>query len=205
MAIDFQKTFGSSRGAATSWDESYVRARVKNDWDGPRRLWVLPYFTKRGGNADRVSEFIWNFKDGKESAVHLAIELLAEAVAGEEGAIREFFGCSVICCVPSSQQGNPSPTAERVCRELSRRFPWLTHQPGLLLRTKTIQRAHLCQPADRPTVQTHLDTITCRDNYNVKGRTVLLFDDVLTRGHTSDACSLTLSCPVVGLFLGKTQ
>lgn len=193
-----------------SWDESYVRAQVKNEWESPLQLWVLPYYTKRSGNADGVSEFIWNFKDGKSTAVPLAIDLLVKAVAQEEEEIRNTFRCSFICSVPSSQKGCASPVAERVCCELAKKFPWLTHLAGALRRTQTVPRAHLCSPGNRPTLQKHLDTITYRDNYNLKGQNVLLFDDILTTGNTSDACTLTLQSGahcgnVVGIFLGKTQ
>jgi phosphoribosylpyrophosphate synthetase len=187
-----------------NWDEGYVRQQVRNEWE-ERKLWVLPYYTKRSGNADGVSEFIWDFKNGGNAAVTLAIDLLAGAVAKIRATSAIYIGA-----VPSSRQGFPSATVERVCEELAGQFPWLTHCRGMLQRTQAITPAHRCSPGERPTENTHLETIACGGNYNLNGRKVLLFDDVLTRGATFDACSQILkssaNCPeVYGLFLGKTQ
>jgi len=195
------------------WTDRFVREQVKNELifttTGPQ-LWILPYYTKKSGDANEVTEFIWKFKDGGVAAVALATELLTAGISKHEKALRDKYGCSVICASPSSQQGGPSIATDRVCEELAKRFPWLTHRKGLLQRIQTIKRAHLCAPGERPTVQTHLDTVAASMSDNLKGRGVLLFDDVVTRGGTSEACSQILkSCmkcgPVVGLFLGKTQ
>lgn len=191
-----------------SWDEKYLRENVINRQMG-RTLWVLPYHTKRSGSDDGVSRFIWDFKDGIGTAPAIAGKLLAEAVAKHERVLRDTLGCSVICCVPRSHAGPPSETAERVCSDLARQFPWLTHLRGLLHRTITIKPAHRCSPEERPTIQSHLETIAYRGGYNLDGKHVLLFDDLQTKGSTFDACTLILKSSakcrgVAGLFLGRT-
>jgi hypothetical protein len=200
-----------------AWDEVSVRKQVRNELiktfcgiEICTKIWVLPYLTRRSGNADGVSEFIWAYKDGRGTAPATARKLLAEAVAKYQQVLSHTLGCSVICCAPSSQAGPPSETAENVCNDLARQFQWLTHYPGLLHRTRTITPAHRCRPGERPTTQTHLESIAYRGNYNLDGKQVLLFDDLLTKSDTFDACTQILmfsaKCRgVAGLFLGKTQ
>jgi predicted amidophosphoribosyltransferase len=192
-----------------SIDIPFLRQHVVNEWENDN-LWVLPYHTKRSGTADGVSEFIWQFKSGAREALYAAVQLLSEAIEEHEDALRAQYDCSIIASAPSSRQGFPKPLPENVCTELAERHPWLAHAPRLLHRTQTVRQAHLCRPGERPNFGTHIQTIACGAQYNLDGRGVLLFDDVLTTGGTSQACAAILrqkpNCGnVVGLFLGRTQ
>jgi hypothetical protein len=192
-----------------SIDITLLRQNAVNTLE-ENHLWVLPYYTKRSGNADGVSAFIWQFKDGYVQAFNVALELLSNAIEKHEHFLRTKYGCSLIAAAPSSKQGFPKPLPENVCSELARRHSWMAYAPRLLQRTRTVRQAHRCPPGGRTTFFDHLETIACGAQYNLERRGVLLFDDVLTTGDTSLACASTLrqqaNCGnVVGLFLGRTQ
>ncbi len=76
-----------------------------------------------------------------------------------------------------------------IARELSRRTG-LIHDPMLLRRTKATPPLRGLSHAERRT--TVAGAFAVRDEATVKGRTVILVDDVFTTGSTADACARTL-------------
>jgi hypoxanthine-guanine phosphoribosyltransferase len=87
-------------------------------------------------------------------------------------------------------------------------FPWLQYPEGLLFRRESINPAHLAYPGQRPTSMEHFQSLGCR-KADLEGAGVILFDDIITTGDTSQACKRRLQqdtkCgEVVRPFLGKT-
>lgn len=169
---------------------------------------VLPYRSKRSGKADQISEFVLAFKAGATSAVQIAVQVAGDELDKKKARLLDTVG--YIVCAPPHSKGFASPSSEFFCEQIANRFS-LTHIPRALERTKSVRKAAYAPPGQRPTYQDHLDSIRyAGPSLDLRGRGILLFDDVLTHGDTSGACrdiliSATGCNLVVGLFLARTQ
>jgi hypothetical protein len=169
---------------------------------------VLPYRSKRSGKADEISQFVWAFKQGVDSAVQIAVQVVGDELDKKRG--RLLYGVSHIVCAPPHNKGFASPSSEFFCEQIANRFS-LTHIPRALERTKSVRRAATAPRGQRPTYNDHVDSINyAGPSLDLRDRDILLFDDVLTSGDTSDACRDILNAAtgcrrVVGLFLARTQ
>lgn len=193
-----------------AYNPKVVRESVINEWSN-YDLFVLPYFSKRSGQNNDVTEFILSFKNNWSGALRLASILVGDAVAANETQLRDEYECEYVLAAPSSSMGTAGIATEYVCEMLASRFSWLTHLRGALQRTTAVAKSAYAAPGERPGYQQHLETISyVGPTLNLGGKGVILFDDVFTRGKTSSACrtiiwNATRSSYVIGVFLGRTQ
>jgi len=189
------------------FDIAAIRASIIARLEFPN-FSVLPYRSKRSGKADQTSQFVLAFKEGVESAVQIAIQVVGDELEKKQG--RLLSDISHIVCAPPHKKGFASASSEFFCEQVAKRFS-LTHMPRALERTKSVPKAAYAPPGQRPTYGDHLDSIRyAGPAIALSGRGILLFDDVLTSGDTSDACrdiliAATRCKVVVGLFLARTQ
>lgn len=189
------------------FDIAAIRASIIARLEFPK-FSVLPYRSKRSGKADQISQFVLAFKQGVDSAVQIAVQVVGDELDKKKG--RLLNAVSHIVCAPPHGRGFASPSSEFFCEQIANRFS-LTHIPRALERTKFVRKAAYAPPGQRPTYNDHLDSIKYPGpSLDLRGRDILLFDDVLTSGDTSDACRDILiaatGCKlVVGLFLARTQ
>jgi len=192
------------------YDERAIRSSVLASWQS-YNFFVLPYFSKRSGKNNDVTNFILDFKNQWPKSVNLVSGLMGDTVAGIEKRLRYDLKCQYIVSTPPSSQGTARPASEFVCKSLAARFGWLKHLPGALQRTAAVKKSAYAQPGERPGYDDHLKSIAwVGPDLDLKGRGVILFDDVYTRGETSSACRTIIKqktgCSVVvGIFLGRTQ
>jgi predicted amidophosphoribosyltransferase len=190
-------------------DEQAIRASIIAEWDGAD-FYVLPYYSKRSGRNNEVTEFILTFKNNWSAEVALASSLVVDTLAASEEKLKDIFRCQYVLAAPSSRRGFAGNAAESVCAAIARRFG-LTHLRGALERTVTVPKSAYAAPGERPDYERHLETIKyVGPDLNLRGKGVILFDDVYTRGETSSACRTILKnatrCSyVIGVFLGRTQ
>src|SRR5260370_21281499 len=97
------------------------------------------------------------------------------------------FGCRYIVPVLSQLACNFSPSSKLVCRFIVRMFPWLQYPEELLFRRENVTPAHLAYPGQRPTSTEHFQSLGC-NNAGLGGAGLILFDDIVTTGDTSQAC-----------------
>jgi predicted amidophosphoribosyltransferase len=116
-------------------------------------------------------------KDCDVIAVQYFYEMLSSVIVG---------GSSSIAVVPSSEQGKLSTGTATIAKLLvkNQSFDDLVHA---LERTKTVRPKH--KGGDRSTLRDR-NSIKVRDGYTamIKGKTVLLIDDVTTSGNSLNAC-----------------
>lgn len=195
---------------AIQYDERAIRDSILREWSG-EDFFVLPYFTKRSGQNNEVTNFILNFKRGGSVATPLASRIVAGTLAEIETTLRDTYNCKYVLAAPSSSQGLAKNSSESLCAALAQRFSWLAHLRGALERTTAVAKSAYAAPGERPGYQEHLESIKyIGPKLNLRGKGVILFDDVFTRGKTSSACrtilrNATRCSHVIGVFLGRTQ
>lgn len=189
-------------------DEKAMRKSLLCQWGGDD-LCILPYRSKRSGNNDGVTDFILAFKAGDPQAVALGTKLLVQAAESFQGVFRE-AKCGYIMAAPPHTAGKANTPSEVACTALADTLE-LRHLLGALERTETVQKAAWAPPGERPGYFDHIRTIEYDGpRLNLKGKGVVLFDDLLTRGDTSMACAKIITdatgcSKVLGIFLGRTQ
>jgi hypothetical protein len=191
-----------------AYNEQEIRSSLLTQWYGDD-LCVLPYRSKRSGANDAITDFILHFKWDYPQAVALGTKLIVEVAAYVEDIFRK-AACECILAAPPHSVGKAKPPSEAACKALADAFH-LKHLIGALERTETVQKAAYARRGERPTYSDHLRTIRYDGpKLNLKGKGVILFDDLLTRGDTSIACRQIITdatgcAKVLGIFLGRTQ
>lgn len=145
-----------------------------------------------------VRKMIWDFKDGKRSIK------VAELVAKR---MREQFGSEVehvtFVCIPASSAAKTETRYKAFAEEVSRLTGCENGNQGVTIEGERLA-IHETRTAKR--LQS-VEVITLNQDY-YRGKQVLVFDDVLTQGHSYArfACALERAGAKVlgGYFLGKT-
>jgi hypothetical protein len=190
------------------YDEQLMRDSLLSQFDGTN-LCVLPYRSKRSGTNNAVTEFILDFKGGVAQAVALGTKLIVEVAESIDSVFRE-AKCGYILAAPPHGVGKAKRPSESACKALAEALE-IEHLVGALERTEPVQKAAYAPPGQRPTYLDHERTIQYDGpKLNLKGKGVILFDDLLTRGDTSKACRTIITdatgcSKVIGIFLGRTQ
>jgi predicted amidophosphoribosyltransferase len=156
-----------------------------------------------------ATDFILDFKNNNEEAVTIAAELILTAVREIEPILKEYLAEYVVS-VPPSRAGRTNIPCERVCMTIAHEFDWLKHLAGALRRTKGVPKSAWSAPYQRPTYEDHRQSIEYVGVVRSPGKSMLMFDDVITKGNVSGACRDILiektECKrVIGIFLGRTE
>lgn len=195
-----------------AYNYQLIKANLMGQWYGVDDFFVLPYYTKRSGKNNEISQFVLDFKNGDPAAVILASRIVVEALQPWESMLRDQYNLRAIVAAPPSSRGVARAPSEAVCRAIAARFTWLKHIQGALERVEAVKKSAWCPPGERPTYDDHVRTIKYVGPkiLNAAGKGIILFDDVLTRGETSSACrdiikNATRCSRVTGVFLARTQ
>jgi predicted amidophosphoribosyltransferase len=178
-------------------------------WDG-NNLSFFEYIPWRTGKANDITFLLLDFKENKPAAVNEVQNAVLQAFTGWERQFRRTFRSKYIVSVPSSSSAHANLACEQVCAALAERFRWLTYLPGALERIETVPKAARAAPAERPDYATHKRTIRyIGPPLHIPDDTIVMVDDIITRGATSQACRDILrqatGCKrVLGLFMGRT-
>lgn len=145
-------------------------------------LYFIGIYIPTDRNPDLFSKKIFpRFKSG--------FELLCEPEAMEfakylvEGIKYMKFELDVVIPVPSSSglvKKGPRLLTAKLARELG-----IDNGINIIKRVKKIRKSK-SSGSDRPTIQEHIDSLSCEDK--IFGKRVLLFDDIYTSGNTVGAC-----------------
>jgi predicted amidophosphoribosyltransferase len=193
-----------------SYDQKAIAENILAQWE-ENKFSLLRYFSKKSQKNNEATELILAFKENWQKAVKIASKLMSDHLGQYERHLKEKLRCRYIVAAPPHSQGKASVGSEYMCATLAARFPFLTHLEGALERTKTVQKAAYAHPGQRPGYEEHLESIKYSGpKLDLRKDSVILFDDVLTKGSTSDACGkiiqdATRSVDVIGIFLGRTQ
>jgi predicted amidophosphoribosyltransferase len=184
--------------------------RIAPQWDGDN-LSIFEYIPwRRRGKVNDITFLLLDFKENKPAAVNEIQSVMLQAFAGWEGKFRRAFRCKYIVSVPSSSSEYANIPCEQICAALAEQFRWLTYLPEALKRIETVPKAARAASGERPDYTTHRRTIRYTGPpLHIPTETIIMVDDILTRGATSDACRDILQqatgCKrVIGLFIGRT-
>jgi hypothetical protein len=192
------------------YDQKAISENILAEWDGNKFL-LLRYFTKRSKKNNEATELILGFKENWPNAIKIASKMMSDHLGVHERRLSDKLRCCYILAAPPHSQGKAGLASEYMCATLASRFSFLTHLEGALERTKTVQKAAYAPPGQRPGYQEHFESIRyVGPKLDLRTRGVIVFDDVLTKGDTFEACgdivkNATRCASVVGVFLGRTQ
>lgn len=169
-----------------------------------RPYWLINEMGERVRNPafDAISGQLLDLKNSShpnyQSAVRSFTRMLDECIAKFEVPVENW----VAVVVPSHTAGGWSAGLEAVLRSSTNRFNVC---PNVLCRVRTIDK--LAHGGDR-SIETHLDSIIVQTPESVRGRTVLLIDDIWTSGNSLRACRRLLreagAEVLAAIALGKT-
>ncbi|OKZ08512.1 MAG: ribose-phosphate pyrophosphokinase [Bacteroides oleiciplenus] len=172
----------------------------KNQWHKPM-ISLFDYIPARYEATERekqIRSLIWDFKAGKRS------KQVAAIVAGK---IAEKFGSFadtiVFVCVPASSAERTEKRYRDFCEEVSNLCGCMNGYKAVKVGGK---RMTIHETKKDKSIQ-NTETITLNTDF-FNGKRVLVFDDILTKGHSyaQFACALEqLGAEVLGgYFLGRT-
>lgn len=177
---------------------------------GNDSLFLYEYIPWRSSRRNEITNLILDFKKNNVAAVVQIQMDMIRAFYSLVPYLRDSLCCRYIVSIPSSREGIQNTPCEEVCVALAAVFPWLSHLPGALQRVITVQKSSQAEPGLRPIYTTHLNSIRyAGPSLNAAEQTIIMVDDVITRGETSKACrdilkQATHCNRVLGLFVGKT-
>ncbi|MCK5343154.1 MAG: phosphoribosyltransferase, partial [Candidatus Heimdallarchaeota archaeon] len=173
--------------------KKYTRALDSNQTLGKYHPW-------REGmnpNFDQFSQQIHDVKNQKPDTIEYFTDRLHDILNDNE----EY----VICVIPSSKKGLADSGIRSVAKRLCQ--PPIIDGTDIIIRNRTVEPNHTSK--QKRSLELELDSITIAKKEIIKGKQVLLLDDVATRGHSLNAGRLKLKVAgailVAAIALGHTQ
>ena len=175
--------------------EKYTRALDSNQTLG--KYHIKGKTNARNTMHDEYSKSIIDFKKQKPDAIEYFTKQLSDILNDNE----EY----VICVIPSSKKG----LADSGIRTVAKRLCQLPIIDGtdVIIRNRTMEPNHTSK--QRRSFEQELDSITVVKEEIIKGKQVLLLDDVATRGYSLNAGRQKLkeagAILVAAIAIGHTQ
>lgn len=161
-------------------------------------FYIGQYFPKNKGIKDAFSDLIIRYKKGDLLAVSYFESLVAKFI------YNYFWFCDIILPVPPSTSMLDIYPNKILCSSLSS-LNVIPFKDGVLKRQKGVRAFHLANKRDILRV---IGSIIISDPEAVKNKNILLFDDIITSGKTSEIIKNMLlkngARSVVRFFLAKT-
>jgi len=171
-------------------------------------LSYIPF--RRGGNLFSTSNLVLDVKKNDLPSIFLAAAVIATRIDAFRDQLQHIAPNWIVAAIPTSRAGVPNTPCESICSILSHRFPGLlTHAPELLQRVKDVPKsAAATTKSSRPTPEQHYQTIRVTQPQLIRGRCVILIDDVYTLGAHTAACGALLedsgAAKVIAFPLSRT-
>ncbi len=187
-------------------------------------LYLYEYTPFYGGNStqNKIDKHIMNIKNQKvynpEDPDFWKEEKRKESISFFKNVLKEEFTNfikflppdfrqkTLISLVPSSTEKKYNNNMFNICEYLCREFN-IFNGLTILSRQYSVGTAHLC--GSHRNIKTHLESIIVNTPEFIKGKSIILFDDVTTSGVSFEACELLLleseAKEVLCIALGKTK
>ena len=167
-------------------------------------LYLHPYYPTRFVEHSGVSESIIEFKQGYQIPIDRFTNEMKEALIQLSNNDRSKFEGRCLVVVPSHTEGKWSQSlqkmAKKLCQELN-----MTDCSQALERVKEHEK--LATGGDR-SIESHISTMKVNTKYNIKGKKVIVLDDVTTSGNSLLASARILKDAgadrVSAIAIGKT-
>lgn len=156
---------------------------------------ALPYVPlSRGGHFSSATNLVLDVKRNDLPSIFLAAAVIARRIGAFRHQLQRIAPNWTVAAIPTSRAGVPNTPCEIICSLLSHRFPGLlTHVPELLQRVEDVPKSATAPTrTSRPTPEQHYQTIRVTQPQLVRGRCVILIDDVYTLGAHTAACGALL-------------
>ena len=166
---------------------------------GHRAAYCFDYYPKNrypsvSAQDESNRRTVWNFKDGSYTA---GLSRLADFLDGNF--TKEEMKNVVLCVIPASTQYKNDVRYKALCTKISEKFPVINGYDYIsIVNDRSDSRG-----------QKSSDTVwNLSFSSNVRGKTIVLFDDITTRGTSFIQVASKLkekgASNVIGFFLGKT-
>lgn len=165
----------------------------------------------RNPNADKVTRYVLDIKDGPKEKGNFdsAKTFFASRLAAALLRLTEEQYPHFIAIVPSSTKGKESPglcqIVEDVIAKLAKSNIRIQFLPDCLIRYADVSKN---ASGGNRNIEKHLGSIKVGDKKLIKGKRILLIDDVATTGNSIQACKSILKSAgagnVIMLVLGQT-
>lgn len=189
------------------WDDNILITKINHLCDYNK--WKLGNGEKNP-NADKVTGYILDIKDGPSAShfdkakIFFAGKLMVALQKLSAEQLPE-----VIAIVPSSTKGKESPGLSEISvatiEMLKPKGINIQFLPNCLARTISVSKN---STGGNRSIEKHLSSIRVSEKNVVKGRRILLLDDVSTTGNSIQACKRILqqngASDVIMLVLGQT-
>lgn len=152
----------------------FFKTKCKMEFIGRLPVFFYDHYEpSSGGYANAFSRLIWDYKNKMGNAIEAVTKIF----------IQVFNKDFTITGVPSSVVGNMSALPQ-VIKRLPQGYN-IVDATCCLERVKSIQSAH---HGGTRSAFLHKETIQLKDKELIKGKNVLLFDDIVTTGSSMSAC-----------------
>ena len=168
-------------------------------------LYLHNYYPVRFKEHSGVSGKILKFKKGEVGAVNFFAEEMSAAMDEFYDGHMDFLSDMLVCVVPSHEKGKYSPglvvLAKRICSKYG-----MKNAVHLIKRTKTREKIALGGKRDMTGM---LDSLAMSEDVDIKGKNIIVLDDVTTTGNSMWAVRKLLKAGgaryVIPQALGKTR
>ena len=165
--------------------------------------YLYDYFPTRYEEHKGVSEAILRFKDGDEAEIERFANEIKEALINKAENDLSVYENMCVVLVPSHMHGEWSHALRMVARTICVALPMLNYSSTL---KRITNHAKLSRGGNR-SIESHLKTIV-KGPRDVKGKKILLLDDVTTTGNSIKACAEILKAAgavdVEAVVIGRT-
>lgn len=168
-------------------------------------LYLHNYYSVRYKEHAGISEKILSFKGGDERAIDFfATEMIAAMDVYYAGHM-DYLSNMLVCIMPSHEKGKYSPGLVTLARRISGKYG-MKCTIFLIQRTKTHERKS--QGGNRD-IDVMLDSLSINPAIDIKGKNILVLDDVTTSGNSINAVRKLLkdngAGQIIPQTLGRTQ
>jgi predicted amidophosphoribosyltransferase len=156
------------------------------------------YFPKRKSSADAFSNLIIQYKKGNNFAVKYFENIIVNII------FNYFWFCDLIVPVPTSSSMLDVYTNKIICLSLNA-LNIIKYEDDILKRTRGYVPSHITNRRNTADIANSIKVV---NGERIKNKKIILFDDIITTGHTSGAIRNILiskgADSVIMLFIGRT-
>ncbi len=168
-------------------------------------LYLHNYYSVRYKEHSGISEMILRFKEGDARAIDFFAKEMIEAMDDYYAGHMDYLSRMLVCIVPSHEKGKYSLGLVRLAKRICENYG-LKNAVNLIQRTKTHERKS--QGGNRD-IEVMIDSLSLNPMIEIKGRNIIILDDVTTTGNSINAIRKILrengAGQIVPQTLGKTR